>query len=93
MFLYARVSIVFIDIYIGETIMKKLLSIAMLSLALTACGAKIIPQHLATLNGARITYECSSYTYHDFRSVVFHKFDKRDPVSLKIKELCKNKEK
>ena len=65
----------------------------MLSLALTACGAKIIPQHLATLNGARITYECSSYTYHDFRSVVFHKFDKRDPVSLKIKDLCKNKEK
>lgn len=93
MFLYTRVSIVFIEIYIGETKMKKLLSIAMLSLALTACGAKIIPQHLATLNGARITYECSSYSYHDFRSVVFHKYDKKDPVSLKIKELCENKEK
>ena len=73
--------------------MKKLLSIAMLSLALTACGAKSIPQHLASLNGARITYECKTYSYHDFRSVVFHKYSDRDPVSLEIKKLCENKTK
>lgn len=72
--------------------MKKLLSIAMLSLALTAC-TPIKQYNLDLGNGERITYNCFNYSYSGFSSTGVYTYSEYNPLSLKIKELCKNKEK
>lgn len=89
MFLYARVSIVFIEIYIGETIMKKLLSIAMLSLALTACGNTVSKNvhKVVTLDNKVLTVNCYNFSYID-EEYGYMPYTVNSKVSKAIKEYC-----